>query len=81
VIEICAERRDERLRLQVKDDGPGLPPDKSLSNGIGLSNTMARLQRLYGAAQSLVFENAPEGGAVVTMEIPFVIARETQEAH
>jgi signal transduction histidine kinase len=71
VIEICAERRDERLRLQVKDDGPGLPPDKSLSNGVGLSNTMARLQRLYGSAQSLEFNNAPEGGAVVTLEIPF----------
>jgi LytS/YehU family sensor histidine kinase len=71
VIEIYAERRDERLRLQVKDDGPGLPPDKSLSNGVGLSNTMARLQRLYGSAQSLEFDNAPAGGAVVTLEIPF----------
>jgi signal transduction histidine kinase len=75
VIEICAERHDERLRLQVKDDGPGLPPDKSFSNGVGLSNTMARLQRLYGSAQSLVFNNAPEGGAVVTLEIPFELAR------
>jgi sensor histidine kinase YesM len=81
VIEICAERHDGRLRLQVKDDGPGLPADKSLSNGVGLSNTMARLQRLYGAAQSLTFENAPTGGAVVTLEIPFELARETQEAH
>lgn len=75
VVEICAERHDERLRLQVKDDGPGLPPDKSLSNGVGLSNTMARLQRLYGSAQSLAFSNAPEGGAVVTIEIPFELAR------
>ncbi|MCI0695612.1 histidine kinase [candidate division KSB1 bacterium] len=74
VIEICAERHEERLRLQIKDDGPGLPPDKSLSNGVGLSNTMARLQRLYGSAQSLVFDNAPEGGAVVTLEIPFELA-------
>lgn len=75
-IEICAERHDGRLRLQVKDDGPGLPPDKALSNGVGLSNTMARLQRLYGSAQSLEFDNAPEGGAVVTLEIPFAPARE-----
>ncbi len=80
-IEICAERHGERLRLQVKDDGPGLSPDKSLSNGVGLSNTIARLQRLYGSAQSLVFNNAPEGGAVVTLEIPFELARETHESH
>lgn len=76
VIEIGAERHDGRLRLQVKDDGPGLPPDQSLRNGVGLSNTLARLQRLYGSAQSLVFENAPAGGAVVTLEIPFEPARE-----
>jgi signal transduction histidine kinase len=71
LIEIRAEREGEKLRLQIKDDGPGLPADKSLSNGVGLSNTLARLQRLYGPAQSLAFDNAPEGGAVVTLEIPF----------
>jgi sensor histidine kinase YesM len=58
------------LRLK-SDDGPGLPPDKSLSNGVGLSNTIARLQRLYGVQQSLTLNNAPEGGAIVTLEIPF----------
>ncbi|MCG3118257.1 MAG: hypothetical protein ALAOOOJD_00420 [bacterium] len=73
VIEIGAERCNGRLRLQVKDDGPGLLPDKALNNGVGLSNTMARLQRLYGASQSLEFNNAPEGGAVVTIEIPFAL--------
>lgn len=74
LIEIKAEREGELLRLQVKDDGPGLPAGKSLNNGVGLSNTLARLQRLYGANQALVFNNAPEGGAVVTLEIPFELA-------
>jgi signal transduction histidine kinase len=71
LVEISAEREGDKLRLQIKDNGPGLPPEKSVSNGVGLSNTIARLQRLYGAAQSLAFNNAPEGGAVVTLEIPF----------
>ncbi len=74
LIEISAAREGERLRLQVKDNGPGLPAGKSFSNGVGLSNTMARLQQLYGAEQTLVFDSAPEGGAVVTLEIPFELA-------
>jgi LytS/YehU family sensor histidine kinase len=74
VIEIRAEREGERLRLQIKDNGPGFPGEEPINRGVGLTNAMARLQRLYGAAQSLVFNNAPEGGAVVTLEIPFARA-------
>jgi len=73
VIEITAARHGERLHLQIKDDGPGLPDGAALNNGVGLSNTIARLQRLYGAAQSFALRNAPEGGAVATLEIPFVL--------
>ncbi len=79
LIEINAERENGRLRLQVKDNGPGMPPGKLNRSGVGLSNTRARLERLYGANQSLALNNAPEGGAVVTLEIPFVLAREAQE--
>jgi two-component sensor histidine kinase len=74
LIEIRAEREGERLCLQIKDNGPGLLNGEPINRGVGLSNTMARLQRLYGTAQSLVFNNAPEGGAVVTLEIPFARA-------
>ena len=79
LIEINAERENGRLRLQVKDNGPGMPPDKFNRSGVGLSNTRARLERLYGANQALAFDNAPEGGAVVTLEIPFASAHETEE--
>jgi sensor histidine kinase YesM len=39
--------------------------------GIGLSNTRARLRQLYDSRQSLVLENLPGGGLEVTMLIPF----------
>ncbi len=71
LVEISAERDNETLRLQVRDDGPGLPDIRDINSGVGLSNTMARLQHLYGATQRLTFDNAKEGGTVATIEIPF----------
>lgn len=70
-IEIRAARDADILRLQVRDDGPGLPQGDGLHNGVGLTNTMARLQRLYGTAQQVTFANAEDGGALVTLELPF----------
>ena len=72
LIEIHATRANGCLRLQVRDDGPGLPEGEAVHNGVGLTNTMARLQRLYGDAQRVTFANAEGGGAVVTLELPFV---------
>ncbi len=71
-IEIRAERTDGLLRLQVRDDGPGLPLDGPLLEGVGLTNTRARLHRLYGSDQRVQLKNAEEGGAVVTLELPFL---------
>ncbi len=71
LIEIRATRDDDILRLHVRDDGPGMPEGDRLHNGVGLSNTMARLERLYGSAQHVTFANAEDGGAVVTLELPF----------
>ncbi len=76
LIEIRAARENGRLRLQVQDNGAGISPDKFNRNGVGLANTSARLERLYGANQMFTFNNAPEGGAVVTLKIPFALIRE-----
>jgi sensor histidine kinase YesM len=48
-----------------------LPSDSSEDEGIGLANTRARLQQLYGQDARLEIENGNHGGVVVTMNIPF----------
>lgn len=72
VIEIEARLDGESLVLRVHDDGPGLPePHAEATEGVGLSNTRTRLEHLYGAAQSLRYGNAAEGGFEVELRIPF----------
>lgn len=72
-IEICAEHRDGLLRLQVRDDGAGLPEggQDAVNSGIGLANTRARLEQLYGAAHRFELRNAAEGGLEVSLSFPF----------
>jgi two-component system, LytTR family, sensor kinase len=69
---ISASKIDRTLQLRVQDDGPGLSPSDSFEDqGIGLANTRARLQQLYGQAAGLEIENCKGGGAVVTMNFPY----------
>ena len=72
-IDIRAGRVNGRLEVQIKDDGPGLPSAAAgpVREGVGLANTRARLSQLYGPSHDFRLSNAPEGGLVVTLEIPF----------
>ena len=70
-IRIDAVKVDGNLEIQVRDDGPGLPPGGIESRGIGLMNTRARLQQLYGDAATLTVENGEGGGAVATLVLPY----------
>ena len=70
-IAIGARREGDRLVLSVEDDGPGLQPEGAAPPGIGLANTRARLERLYGAAAGLAVENAVPHGVVATMVLPY----------
>ncbi|MBV9927223.1 MAG: histidine kinase [Acidobacteria bacterium] len=73
-IEIRAALKGETLFIRVRDNGPGLPPNRNpqglLRNGVGLSNTRTRLEHLYGARQRFEIANDPDGGSAVTLEIP-----------
>jgi LytS/YehU family sensor histidine kinase len=74
-LQIAACLVGQTLEVTVRDDGPGFaPPDASRVPGIGLANTRARLAQLYGEAGRLTVENGGQGGAVVTMVIPFRVA-------
>jgi two-component system LytT family sensor kinase len=80
LIVIEASRAAAQLHLQVRDSGDGLPPDRLtlLNQGVGLTNTRARLQHLYRQDHDFVFSNA-EGGLCVSVSIPFVVDRSVVE--
>jgi two-component system LytT family sensor kinase len=65
-------REGDRLWMQVRDNGAGLQVRtlKALRTGVGLSNTRARLDCLYGRHYRLEFTDK-HGGLSVLIEIPF----------
>jgi two-component system, LytTR family, sensor kinase len=71
IIRISARRRDTMLVLEVADSGCGFPTDTPRRNGVGLSATESRLELLYGDAHNIEYGRSPEGGADVTVTIPF----------
>ncbi|HXE92165.1 MAG TPA: histidine kinase [Terriglobales bacterium] len=73
-IVLRSARVNGRLRLEVRDSGPGVAPDWKLREGAGLSNTRARLAQLYGREHSFALGRAPEGGLLVAIEVPFCAA-------
>jgi LytS/YehU family sensor histidine kinase len=76
-IDIAVVRAGERLRLEVRDNGPGVPEGgpagRNGGGGVGIANTQARLAQLYGVGHRFELANAPggQGGAVATVEIPY----------
>jgi LytS/YehU family sensor histidine kinase len=71
-VHVGAARRGDRLRIVVRDDGPGFPAGGDPAGGVGLATTRERVAERYGTAHSFELSNATGGGAVVTIEIPFL---------
>ena len=82
-VEVTARRARGRLRLEVRDDGPGFPEGWSLqsSAGVGLANTRARLQQTYGGSHRFAIRKARGGGAAVVMEFPLRVAPRCETGH
>jgi two-component system, LytTR family, sensor kinase len=76
-IKVVVSKVDEKLILQVTDNGPGITDIERFWSeqkiGIGLSNTRARLEYLYGSDQKLEMQNSINGGLIVRISIPFQI--------
>lgn len=80
VIQIHSKLINSTLRLEIEDNGPGLVFQHGLAadlksiprpRGLGLANTRARLEQLYGAQQKFELENISTGGVVVRVTIPY----------
>jgi two-component system LytT family sensor kinase len=72
-INIEAKRLNNLVRLEVRDNGPGMASndDSVRTEGVGLSNVRARLHQIYGSDFRFELMNARDGGLTVVMEIPF----------
>ena len=72
-LRISAQHVGLHLELAVRDTGEGLVPDgRAPRDGIGLSNTRARLAELYGPeAASLEIADVPGGGVRARLLLPF----------
>ncbi len=75
-ITIRARRVWDDLVLEVMDDGPGLEiknSEKPAFTGLGIANTMSRLEELYGDQHVCRFLPVEPHGLKVEIKIPFVI--------
>ena len=70
-IELRSRCENGQLKLEVRDNGVGLSPDRKLEEGVGLSNTRARLKQLYGDRHRFALSEGPDGGLAVCLELPF----------
>ncbi|MGE0555434.1 MAG: sensor histidine kinase [Gemmatimonadales bacterium] len=69
---ISARAEGDRLRLEVRDDGPGFEPrpnGRESSPGIGIRNTRSRIDQLYGPAASLSHLREADS-TIARVEIP-----------
>lgn len=82
-IQIEAKRRNDRLRMELKDSGPGLTgrSDSLPGHGVGLNNVRARLEQLYGEDFSFEMNNNAEGGLTVLLEVPFQLEASGDSPH
>lgn len=78
-VEVTVRQDGEMLRITVRDNGAGLPPEMApgryesrggAGKHLGLYNVDTILRKYYGDGCGLFLENAPEGGAVVTAVLP-----------
>jgi LytS/YehU family sensor histidine kinase len=70
-IEVSAKVVHATLHVDVRDNGIGF--NLHADEGVGLANIRERLRLLFGSDAELVIEAPPEGGALVSIRIPYTM--------
>lgn len=70
IITLSAHCVDKQLSIEVRDNGVGIADKTALAEGVGLSNTRARLRHLYGDSHTFELRDADGGGLAVCLSIP-----------
>ena len=68
-VRVTARAEGARLRLEVTDNGAGVPA-AGMREGVGLGLTRRRLAQLYGADAGLALRAAPGGGTIASIDLP-----------
>jgi two-component system LytT family sensor kinase len=78
-ISIETEIIDHRLNIAIKNDGTKLPENWELKKGVGLTNTLARLEKTYQDDFSLEIKNLNENGVIASLNLPLEISELSSE--
>lgn len=73
VLQLRATKRGAVLHLELEDNGEGIASPETVRRGIGLTNTAARLEKLYGNAAQFTLANVKGGGLLVTIDLPLTL--------
>lgn len=70
---VRASVRDGRIRIEVEDDGVGLPEGWTMaaSRGTGLRNLASRLAAEFGGEAALAVSARRDGGVLASITLPF----------
>ena len=71
-VAISARRAGTVLELRVTDDGVGMPkePSEGDREGVGISNTRSRLEKLYGSDFRLEIADGEKNGVSAILSLP-----------
>lgn len=71
ILEISSAKENGFLHIKIQDNGRGLSQDE-IKEGLGLSNTKSRLEKLYGDRFQFELSNRAGSGTIVSLTIPFL---------
>lgn len=82
--QLVRERRGERLRITLEDDGRGMDAARledvaGGSAGVGIANVRDRLRLHYGDEASVTIRSALGEGTVVELDLPFTVGAPAAE--